>query len=191
MISKVKLKLSNGFYEIVNGMDFAVTSEDTRHLVYEEDGVWNVVRDPDGRHNGNVVIMIPQDAELKNFMLYGNDVAIKCDFIKAYKVYFDLRNSACEVKNIVGEKIGIAMGKGDGRFNITEFGALKVDCGRGTVNVELPKSSCGYDITSTCGIGEVTLNSQKLPRTYNDINSGNIINIVCGMGRVNINTYNK
>ena len=191
MISKIKLNLSGGFYEIIKGTDFSVASDDSNHLEYENDGVWYVLSDPDGRQNGNSVIMIPYESELELFTLIANDVAIKCDFIKAKKVYFDLKNTAGEFCSIDGGKIGISMGKGDARFGIKTLEALKVDCGYGTVNVDLPQNPLGYNITSACGVGEVTLNSRKLPREYNDPNSGKIINIVCGMGHVNINTYKK
>ncbi len=189
MIHKVKLKLSGGFYEIVYGKEFSVKSFDTNHLVYEEDEVWYVVSDPNGRSEGNSTIVIPCDFNLKSFIMEGTGIALKCDTIKADTVYLDFKNSAGEINNIYGGRIGISMGKGDVRVNIKELDTLKIDCGHGTVNVELPYDDTGYDITSNCGMGEVTLNSMKLPRQYAQNDNGKIIYIVCGMGNVNINTY--
>lgn len=188
MIHKVKLKLSNGFYEIIYGKGFSAKSDGIKHLIYEENETWYVCSDPNNRSGGNAVIEIPFDAQLKSFILEGTDIALKCDTVKADTIYFDLKNSAGEVSSIHGKKIGISMGKGDVRAVIGSFNTLKIDCGYGRVNVELPFERCGYNITSDCGMGEVILNSIKLPRQYTKNGSEKNIDVVCGMGCVNINT---
>lgn len=189
MIDKVKLKLSGGFYEITYGDDFSVKSDCENHLVYEEKGIWYVISDHDGGKDGNSTILFPRDIQLHSFILEGTDIALKCDLLKADTVYFDLKNSAGEIRNLYGQKIGISMGKGEIRANIKELHTLKIDCGYGTVNAELPSDTTGYNITSNCGMGEVTLNSIKLPRQYVKNANGKNISIICGMGCVNINTF--
>ncbi len=189
MICKVKLKLSNGFYEIINGDSFTVRSSDTNHLIYEENGVWHVVSDPNGRSVGNSTIVIPWDFQLASFMLEGTNIGLRCDMAKAETVYFDLKNSAGEINNIFAKKIGISMGKGEVRANVKKLDSLKVDCGYGTVKIDIPYVQSGYCITSRCGTGEVMLNSMKLPREYTQNDGVKNINIVCGMGQVYINTY--
>lgn len=189
MINKVKLKLSGSFYEITYGDNFSVKDDCGNHLVYEEKGIWHVISDPDGRKNSNSVITIPRDVQLHSFILEGTDIALKCDILKANTVYFDLKNSAGEISNLYGKKIGISMGKGEIRVGIKELDTLKIDCGYGTVNAEIPADTIPYNIRSSSGIGEVNLNSIKLPRQYVKNDNGKDINIVCGMGCVNINTF--
>ncbi len=191
MIHTVKLDLKNGYYEIVRGKDFNVESDSANHLVYKEDGVWYVVSDPDSGKAGNTFITIPQDVEIKNFFLHGKNTAIKCDNIKSHTIYIDIKDGVGEFLDIKCDRMAIAMGKGEIRTKITELESLKVDCGYGSVNVDLPYMKDGYDITSNCGMGEVTLNSEKLPRQYTVINSGKTIEIICGLGCVNINTYSR
>lgn len=187
MVHSVKLDLKNGYYEIVRGNDFSVVSDGVNHLVYEEDEVWRVVSDPEGGGTGNTTITIPQDINIKSFFLYGKNTAIKCDTLNACTVYIDLKDGAGEFSDIKCDKVGISMGKGEMRAKITEVESLKIDCGYGTVNVDLLKDN--YNITSNCGMGEVSLNSEKLPKKYENKIIGKNIDIVCGIGRVNINTY--
>lgn len=187
MVHSLKLDLKNGYYEIVRGDDFNVISDDVNHLVYEEDGVWYVVSAPNERRMGNTTITIPQDINIKSFFLYGKNTAIKCDTVNARNVYIDLKDSAGEFFNIKCDRVGISMGKGEVRAKITEVESLKIDCGYGTANVDLLKGN--YNVTSNCGMGEVSLNSKKLPREYENKTPGKNIDIVCGIGRVNINTY--
>ncbi len=189
MIHKVKLKLSNGFYEIIYGKDFSVKGDGIKHLIYEENGTWYVCSDPNSCSDGNSIIEIPWNAQLKSFILEGAAIALKCDTVKADTIYIDLKNSAGEVSNIHGKKIGISMGKGNVRATIKALNTLKIDCGHGMVNAELPYERCGYNITSNSGMGEVILNSIKLPRQYAKNEGEKNIDVVCGMGCVNINTY--
>ena len=185
MVHTIKLNLKNGYYDIYKGNNFAVES-DVNHLVYQEDGVWYVVGDPDGGKTGNSYIMIPFDANIRKFFVHGKDVAIKCDNVKADTVYIDIKDGVGEFCDIKCGKAGIAMGKGEIRAKITELESLNIDCGYGTLNVDLPDDK--YDITSNCGMGEVVVDSKKLPRQYARKNNGKTVNIICGMGSVKINT---
>lgn len=190
MITKVKLKLKNGSYEIIKGTDFAVKDDRESHLVYEENGVWYAESNSDITRGNIATIMLPEN-RLRTFSIYGADISLKCDFVNSDSIYFELKSSACEFNNINGGKMGISNSKGDNRFSVSSFESLKIDCGYGNVSVELPKTSEGYDITSKHGIGEVILNSNLLPREYRRESAGKKIDIVCGMGEVRINTYKK
>lgn len=190
MICKVKLSLTNGYYEIKEGKEFDIISEDSYHLVYEENGIWNVVSQPGGAKNGNSIITVPLDAVPYAVYIEGENIGLNCDFINAQKLFLDMKNSACEVNNVSSEKIKIEMGRGDMRISASDFSNLHINCGYGNIVADLYGRE-HYNITTKCGNGEIIMNSRKLPHGFCENNDGNNIDIICGMGRVVVNTYNN
>lgn len=189
MITRIKLSLANGYYEIKEGTDFAVISEDADHLVYEENGIWNVVSQPGGVKGGNSIITVPPDAVPYAVYIEGENIGLNCDFINTQKLFLDMKSSACEINNVSSGKIKIEMGRGDMRISASEFSNLHINCGYGNIVADLYGRDL-YNITTKCGNGEIILNSRRLPRGFCENNDGNNINIICGMGRVEVNTYN-
>lgn len=187
MIKSVKLELSGGEFEICCGEDFSVTSDTLNHLVYEKDGVWHVVSDPCHGKYASTVITLPYGHSLRNFALYITDGAVKMCRTECENISFDIKNSSAEVESIVTDKLYISVSRGNLRIN-ADSGYTDIDCGYGTVDLRLPRKKDGYSITSQCGRGNVTLNSSVLPKKYHSDNSERRINVICGMGNVNIST---
>lgn len=188
MINSVRLKLSNGYYEIVAGTDFCVLSDTQEHLQYEDRGVGYIESDSCAGIGGINLITIPKDSGFNSFIVYLENGAIKAPSINAHKIYIELKNSAGEFDGLKADKIGLSLGKGSLRANVNNARELNIDCGMGNMDIRLGRKESSYKITSKHGMGVVNLNSKTLPRVYETENGENYVNIICGMGGVNINT---
>lgn len=190
MIKSVKLKLCGGFFDIVTGDGFGISSESVNNLQYEQDGIWNVVTDPCAV-GGETVITLPRNVKFRSFILEISDGAFSVDMVEADKLFVDVRNSAGEVKSICGRKIGLSVGRGSMRVDKCDAKDIKLDCGWGSIDINLAESEAAYSLTCCHGMGEVMYNSRSLPREYKTEVGENTVEVVCGRGRVNINTVKR
>lgn len=190
MIKSVKLKLCGGYFDIVTGDGFGISSEGMNNLQYEQDGIWNVVTDPCAV-GGETVITLPRDAKFRSFILEISDGAFLMDTVEAYKLFVDVRSSAGEVKSICGRKIGLSVGRGSMRVGRCDAKDIKLDCGWGSIDINLVGNETAYSVACRHGMGEVMYNLRSLPREYKTEVGENAVEVVCGRGRVNINTVKR
>ena len=188
MISAVDIKVYGGYYEIVSGMDFGVSSETAEFVTYEHGGVWYVRGDECRRKVSQTLIVLPYDMKIRRFSISVYDGAFKIEPFSADKVIIDANNSSGEVSlDSVGE-LRLDVGRGTLRANIKKSDKTCVECGSGKIDLLLGKTDGGYSITSKHGIGSVSLNSIALPRDFNKQDGSQSVSVVCGMGCVNLYT---
>lgn len=187
MIKSVKLELSGGDFEIRHGEDFSVTSAALNHLVYEKDGVWHVVSDPCHGKYAATVITIPYSYSFTNFQITLNDGALRLCKTKCKNIELNIKNASAEAEAALAENLYISASRGNLRISADAV-CTNIDCGYGTVNLNLLQKNTGYSISSQCGMGNVTLNSAVLPKKYCSDNGERKINVICGMGDVNLST---
>ena len=187
MIKSVKLDLSGGDFEIAYGSDFSVASDVLNHLVYEKDGVWHVVSDPCRGRYANTVITLPYERSFHNFALNIKDGAVKMCKTECDNISLEIKSSSVEIEKINSQELYISMSRGNLQIN-ADSAYTDIDCGYGTVDIRMQRRKDGYAVTSQCGMGNVTLNSSILPKKYQSDNSERKINVICGMGDVNIST---
>ncbi len=188
MIRSVKLILSGGYYDIIYGDGFSVSGKVSQYLEYEKNGIWYVKSNPYRGSEDDTLITVPYDFEFKSFVLKLNEGAAKVCPINCEKAYFEINNSAVEISDVSAERIGLALGKGNVVINSDPAIEMDIDCGFGTVDLRLKKSCDGYFVKSKRGMGEIILNSVRLPRQYENNEGKRVVNVICGMGKVNINT---
>lgn len=186
MIKSVKLELSGGDFEIIYGNDFSVTSDVLNHLVYEKDGVWHVISDPCHGKYATTTITVPHSYCFTDFQINLTDGALKLCRTESKNIEFNITNASAEAETAVAENLYISVGRANLRISADAVNT-NIDCGYGTIDIRFPKKT-GYSITSQCGMGNVTLDSAVLPKKYCSANGDRKINIICGMGDVNINT---
>lgn len=187
MIRGVKLILSWGYYDIKWGTEFSVSGKNGRYLEYEKNGVWYVQTDTQWSSCDEAVITMPCDCNIEGFKLKLKDGGVRMCMIDCEKAYFDINNSSAEIESVKADKIGLSLGKGSVVMGAEPRERMDIDCGFGSADIRLIKS-CDYSFEIKHGKGSVTLNSEALPREYVHKGGGRLINIVCGMGSVNINT---
>lgn len=186
MIRSVKIIIYGGYCDIVHDDVFSLTG-DGEYLEYEKNGVWYIESNPSGK-GGNTIISVPRNFEFSSFILKASGCAAKVSAIQSKKAFFDIVSSVLEVDEISGEKIGISMSRGSAVINGVSGDEINIDCGLGSVDLKISKSDREYSMLSKRGMGKIIVNSCELPRNYEKQGGNSIINIVCGMGTVNINT---
>lgn len=187
MIKSVKLELSGGDFEIRHGEDFSVTSDALNHLVYEKDGIWHVVSDLCHGKYAVTVITIPYSYSFTNFQITLNDGALRLCKTECKNIELNIKNASAEAETASAENLYISASRANLRIS-ADAGNTSIDCGYGTVDLRLLRQKDGYSISSQCGMGNVTLNSAVLPKKYKADNGTRKINVICGMGEVNIST---
>lgn len=190
MIKAIKMKLNGGYFDIVTGNDYGLSSSGVDCLEYVKDGVWYIESDPCAVC-GEAVITVPTGCVLDRFSLDITDGAFGVERITAEKIYINVNNSAGTVTELYGRKIGVSVGKGSVRVGRCDTDMLGIDCGYGSVDMNLAKSASDCTVLCRHGMGEVTYNSQKLARTCTVGCGSNRIEIICGRGSVNISTMKR
>lgn len=185
MINSIKLELSGGDFEITQGEGFSVTSDCLNHLVYEKDGVWHVVSDPYHGKYAKTVITLPFLRAFTNFQINLTDGALNLCKTDCENMEFNLKNASAESDTVTSENLYISIAHSNLRI-LTDSQSTNIDCGYGTLDLRLTRGS--YSIKSQCGMGKVTLNSSVIPKKFECNNGNRKINVICGMGDVNINT---
>ena len=186
MIKSIRLELSGDDFEITYGTDFTVTSDISKHLVYEKNGVWHVISDPCHGKYGRTIITIPYGYSFTDFQINLTDGALKFCKINSENAELNLKNASVEADTI-SKNLYISISRANLRI-FADSQAINIDCGYGMVDLRLVKARDGYSISSQCGIGNVTLNSSLLAKKFESNNGARKINVICGMGDVNINT---
>ena len=185
MINSVKLELSGGDFEITNGEIFSVTSDCLDHLVYEKDGVWHVVSDPCHGKYAKTVITLPYLRAFTNFQINLSDGALDLCRTDCKNLEFNLKNASAESDTVTAQNLYISIAHSNLRI-LADSQSTSIDCGYGTLDLRLTKGN--YSIKSQCGMGKVTINSSLLPKKFENNDGDRKINVICGMGDVNINT---
>lgn len=185
MINSVKLELSGGDFQITHGEDFSVTSDCLNHLVYEKDGIWHVVSDPCHGKYAKTVITLPYLSTFTNFQVNLSDGALNLCKTDCKSLEFNLKNASAETDTVTVQNLYISIGYSDLRV-LADAQFTNIDCGYGTLDLRLTKGN--YSIKSQCGMGKVTLNSSLLSKKFENSDGDRKINVICGMGNVNINT---
>lgn len=188
MINAVDIEVYGGYYEIVQGMDFGVSSSAAEFVTYEHEGVWYVRGDKCRGRSAQTLIILPDNAQLARFSLTVSDGAFKIDTLSADAVIINANNSSGEVRLGSVGALRLDVGKGTLRANVRDCEKCKVECGKGQVDLTLGKTDGGYCIKSRHGIGNVTHNCISLPRQFHSDDGHVPVNIVCGMGNVNLYT---
>ena len=83
MINAVDIEVYGGYYEIVQGMDFGVSSSAAEFVTYEHEGVWYVRGDKCRGRSAQTLIILPDNAQLARFSLTVSDGAFKIDTLSA------------------------------------------------------------------------------------------------------------
>lgn len=185
MIKEIKLKLNGGYFDIVTGNDYGLSSSGVDCLEYVKDGVWHIESDP-CTVCGEAVITVPMGCVLEKFGLDIIDGAFGIERVAAEKIYINVNNSAGTVTELYGRKISVSVGKGSVRATRCDTDMLSVDCGYGSVDMNLVKDASDCTVLCRHGMGEVTYNSQKLARNCKVGRGSSRIEIICGRGNVNI-----
>lgn len=185
MIKSVDLKLCGGSFAIVRDVAFTVKSDGLAHLVYEKDGVWHVQSDPCRKNYSDTVITLPYGAVFSKLSLSIEDGAVEMCAAESEIVFVDIKNSSAELGEITAEKLYISVAGANISLNANaEY--TSVDCGYGTVNLRQVRTKSGYSVKTKCGMGKVTLNSEVLPKRSYIPDGERTIDVICGMGEVNI-----
>lgn len=84
--------------------------------------------------------------------------------------------------------IEVGAGKLDAKMTAPEY--VSIDCGMGSVSLELAAAQDAYDIWADCGLGSVTAGSLHIDgvgdRQYTSSNAAYSMDIDCGMGSVKV-----
>lgn len=185
MIKSVDLKLCGGSFVIVRDADFTVKSDDLAHLVYEKDGVWHVQSDPCRKNYSDTVITLPYGAVFSKLSLCVEDGALEMCDTESESVLINAKNASAEIGEITAKELYISAACANISLNANSK-YTSVDCGYGTVNLRQVRAKSGYSVNSKCGMGKVTLNSTILPKRSYIPDGERKIDVICGMGEVNI-----
>lgn len=186
MVKSISLTLSGGEFEIVYGTDFSVKSDCLDHLVYEKDDVWYVVSDPQHTKYANTTITIPYQSIFYTVLINITDGVLEMCKTACENIFLYIKNSTVEA-DTVSQRLRIAVGHGNARI-CAKASYINIDCGYGTIDLHPEHIKNGYKINSKCGMGNVTLNSAVLPKQYVSQEGERQIEVICGMGAVNIYT---
>ncbi len=187
MIKSMKLKLSGGEFDIRRDVDFSVTSDSLAHLVYEKNGIWFVESDPCRGKYAKTVITLPYQHSFSDIVIEMTDGTLNICEINCDNIELTLKESALGADMISTLNLYINSANSDVCIRANSQ-LTSIDCGFGTVNLSLTPYKYGYKIHSECGMGNVTLNSVLLPKKHISEMGKRRIDIICGMGDVNINT---
>lgn len=190
MIKSIDLQLMGGEFSIIRGEDFAVTSNGLDHLVYEKNGVWHVISDTCRGKYANSVITVPFTHSFHKVSVKITDGTLSMCPIQCDEIMFNIKSASIDASDIISQQLKIDIGKGNIQLN-ADSSQTDIDCGYGTVNMNMHREKKVYSIDSKCGMGRVTLNSMLLPKRYKSPDGEHKIHIICGMGEVNINTSPK
>lgn len=186
MVKSISLTLSGGEFELVYGTDFSVTSDSLNHLVYEKDDVWYVVSDPQHTKYAKTTITIPYQSIFYTVLINITDGVLEMCTTSCERIFFYIKNATVEADTI-SQRLRIAVGHGNARI-CAKASYINIDCGYGTIDLHPEHIKNGYKINSKCGMGTVTLNSAVLPKQYVSQEGERQIEVICGMGAVNIYT---
>lgn len=187
MIKSLNFKLLHGEFQISEGTEFSITSKNADHLVYENKGVWHIESDPCAGKIGRTIITIPSGYVFDNIQIILDRAILSICKINTTNIGLELRNSTAETDGLTAKYLSIRTARGDIRTN-ADVSITDIDCGYGTIDLHFKPYTFGYNIHSTCGMGNVTHNSKTLPKKYASASGERKINIICGMGTVNFYT---
>ena len=188
-MKSVKLMLRCGHFNIVSGKDINANDPSLPFLIYKENGIGNIVCSRDEGITYNAQITLP-DSIQESFELEAADVSMTADTIDAGSATLDLKGSSVCINSIFARRINLSVTTGLTDIHAAPSISLDIDCGKGTVNLYLKKSSRGYFYNIAHGAGSVTINSIDVPRSHTCGNqNGTRVNIRCGLGNVNIFEY--
>ena len=188
-MKSLKLILRCGHFNIVNGKDITANDPSLPFLIYTENDVGNIVCSPDEGITYNAQITLPYSIP-ESFELEASDISMIADRIVTGSAMLDLKSSSVCINSISARRINLSVTTGLTDIHAAPAVSLEVDCGKGTVNLYLKKSSRGYFYNIAHGAGSVTINSIDVPRSHTCGNqNGTRVNIRCGLGNVNIFEY--
>ena len=188
-MKSVKLKLRCGHFDIVTGKDMTANDPSLPFLLYTENNVGNIVCSPDEGITYNAQITLPCNIP-ESFELEASDISMLADKIITGSATLDLKSSSVCINSISARRINLSVTTGISDIHAAPSVSLDVECGKGTVNLYLKRSSRGYFYTIVHGAGSVTINSIDVPRSHTCGSlKGTRVNIRCGLGNVNIFEY--
>lgn len=186
MIKSMKLKLSGGEFTIQRDVDFSVTSDSLAHLVYEKNGIWFVESDPCRGKYAKTAITLPYQYSFSNIIIEMTDGTLNVCELDCDNIEFNIQKSVFTADMIKTQNLHIKSANSTIYAHVNPH-LTSIDCGFGSVILNLTPYKFGYKIKSKCGVGNVSLNSVILPKNYISQNGERRIDIICGMGDVNIN----
>lgn len=190
MIKSIDLQLTGGEFRIIQGDDFTIRSDSLDHLIYEKDEVWHVISDICRGKYADTVITLPIIRSFHKVSVKITDGTLSMCPMQCKEIIFNIRSASVDVADVISQRLKIDIGSGNLKINADSYQTY-IDCGYGTVNLNMSREKQAYSIDSKCGMGNVTLNSMLLPKQYKSPEGEHKIHIICGMGEVNINTSPK
>ena len=158
-------------------------------LIYTENDTGNIVCSPDEGITYNARITLPDNIP-ESFDLEAEDISMIADKIVAGAAMLDLKSSSVCINSISARRINLSVSTGLSDIHAAPSISLDIDCGKGTVNLYLKRSTRGYFYNIVHGAGSVTVNSIEVPRSHTcGSKNGTRINIRCGLGKVNVFEY--
>lgn len=185
MIKSLNLILCGGNFDIVKGTDFSVDSDFLPHLVYEKNGVWNVISDPCRGRTAKTVITIPAEYTFAQISVSLSDGALEMCPIRSREFYCGFENASAQIDGAVSESLRVSSVRSSVFVN-ADSECCEIDCGFGNVDIRMRSAEYGYTVRTKCGMGSVTLNSVQLAKHGVYGRGARHINVICGMGNVNI-----
>lgn len=214
-IENLKLDLDRSSIKIYTHEeeDFRIAAQNAKDYFHiKENGNTLLLEDHRGTHRKNALILeiyVPERT-LKKIELDLGAAKLYVENFHTEKLEMDLGAGEGQIDKIEAEKAEVELGAGElqlGSLNVPEKAALGVgtgllevgsftggdldlECGVGNLDIRIQGKETDYNYTLSCGIGEITLNSDE----YSGLGREKIINnnakkdisMECGIGNITL-----
>jgi len=141
-----------------------------------------------------ILVTIPKDFYFESWRVNLNAGSFLANEINSSCKSGAIRVNAGQIRinSLKGGKIDFACAAGSINFSGNLEGRSNVDCGMGSINLNIKDSINNYSCDARVGLGSVKLNEELLStlgHSYADKICDNHISVNCGMGSVNLNIH--
>lgn len=204
-IKAANLTIKNGdkFFIETNNDKIEVKEKNDKLEIIEKG---NIFLNFSNNNKSNITIYIPQDYKFDNISINAGAGFIEIENLITNNLKMDLGAGKTVIKTIISSNTEIDTGAGSfqilsGKLNNVDLdlgigeiiisaditGKSKIDCGVGKVNLNLLNKE-EYTFKFNKGVGEITLNDQKVTNDETIGNGNNILYINGGIGKISIET---
>jgi hypothetical protein len=154
-------------------------------------GVWELATGNSSLGSGGeILVTVPKDFAL-NMELEVGAGTLELGELKAEDLYCSVGAGTVKASllDVQGEA-ELEVGLGSFTAGMTQPQSVDIDCGMGSVTLELRASQEAYNIEADCGVGSVHAGTLRIDgvgdQTYTSGNAAGKMNIDCGMGSVRV-----
>lgn len=175
------------------GDSFSITAENVNIYTCGADGgIWRLEAASTSvvSSAAQITVIVPADRVLDlNLEVGAGELQIGAIQVNDFVVSIGAGTAKTELMDVRG-MVDIEVGAGSLSAKMTEPANVYIDCGMGSVSLELAASQDVYDIFADCGLGSVKAGTLHIDgagdKEYTSSSSEYQMNIDCGMGSVRI-----